>query len=115
MSPARRKQRRRRGALAPTTAEQGQPQQQAQAQQRGPGANWNWRTFPVYFAFSLGAFLGLYLGIIASALEREGQTWVSTGIFIAIAIMLGLGLSRLTTNWLANRRFIKARQKKAGR
>jgi hypothetical protein len=108
MSSARRRRRRSRGQATGGATEQ-------QPQARGAGAQWNWRTFPVYFGFSLGMFIGLYMGLIAGELSREGNTWMSTGIFIAVAIMLGLGLSRLTTNWLVNRRFIKARERKASR
>ncbi len=109
---SQRKGRRRRSRGGAATAEPqeqqggGQPQGQ---QQREPGANWNWRTFPVYFAFALGMFVGLYLGLLAYAADEGGDGWFTTGIFIAVAIMLGLGLSRITTNWLVRRRFIKAR------
>lgn len=76
------------------------------------GTGWRWRTFPVYFAFSLGAFLGLYLGVIAQVATDQGNNLVSSGIFIAIALMLGLGFSRLSTRWLTSRRWIKQREAK---
>ena len=25
---------------------------------------WKWKTFPVYFAFSMGGFIGLYVGVL---------------------------------------------------
>lgn len=75
-----------------------------------PGAVWKWRTFPVYFAFALGSFLGVYAGLLSAWFNDEGQTWLATSVFIAVAIMLGLGLSRLTTRWLITRRWIRARE-----
>lgn len=107
MSAARRRKRRARDASSDGTQVAERASQPApEPSQQGTG--WKWRTFPVYFAFALGAFIGLYLGLIASALDREGEQWLSTGIFIAIAIMLGLGLSRLTTKWLVTRRLSRA-------
>jgi hypothetical protein len=85
--------------------------QQAGARAAGP-APWKWRTFPVYFAFALGAFLGLYMGILSEWARREGADWIQTALFVAVAIMLGLGLSRLTTRWLIRRRLIRARQRR---
>jgi glycerol-3-phosphate acyltransferase PlsY len=73
-----------------------------------PLPEWKWRTFPVYFAFSLGAFVGLYLGLIAAA----GPAWLGTAVFITVAILLGLGLSRLTTRWLVTREWMRRREKR---
>lgn len=72
-----------------------------------PLPEWRWRTFPVYFAFALGAFIGLYLGILAAA----GPAWLGTAVFVTVAIMLGLGLSRLTTRWLVTRNWMQRRSK----
>jgi hypothetical protein len=65
-----------------------------------------WRTFPVYFAFALGAFIGLELGLLSANLPE----FYALSISVGLAIMLGLGLSRLTTRWLLQRRLIKARK-----
>ena len=73
-----------------------------------PLPEWKWRTFPVYFAFSLGAFVGLYLGLIAAA----GPAWLGTAVFITVAILLGLGLSRLTTRWLVTKELMRRREKR---
>jgi hypothetical protein len=80
-----------------------------------PSLGWKWRTFPVYFAFALGSFLGVYAGILSAWLNDEGESWLATSIFIAVAIMMGLGLSRLTTRWLVTRRWIRTRQQRAAR
>ena len=108
MSPTRRKRTRRdRGERSE------QPQAAAQSggsnQPAPPGPIWKWRTFPVYFAFALGAFIGLYAGILGSALQDEGEGWFLTATFIGVAIMLGLGFSRLSTRWLMDRNWIKPR------
>lgn len=73
------------------------------------GTGWRWRTFPVCFAFSIGAFIGLYLGVIAQVATDAGNNFLSSGIFIAIALMMGLGFSRLSTRWLTSRRWIRQR------
>ena len=65
---------------------------------------WKWKTFPVYFAFSLGAFFGLYAGL-AVAKNPDLLLVVST----VFALMLGLGFSRVTSRWLIRRRIIKPR------
>ena len=91
-----------------------QPQQQPQ---RGPGggkeakplAEWRWRTFPVYFAFSLGAFIAAYLGVAAGSVEHRTQVPVLI-LFITVALLLGFGFSRLTTRWLLTRKFAKNRK-----
>lgn len=103
MTPPRRRSRRSRGA-GQQAAGDGVATQPGGTQHRQRGANWTWRTFPVYFGFSLGIFIGLYLGLWAAWLEREGNDVLYLGIFVTVAIMLGLGLSRLTTNWLVKRR-----------
>lgn len=61
---------------------------------------WQWRTFPVYFAFAIGGFLGLYMGIIAGATNNGAVTAVFFGLW---AVLLGFGLSRLTSTWLLSR------------
>jgi hypothetical protein len=60
---------------------------------------WQWRTFPVYFAFSLGGFLGLYMGLIASATSET----VQLVFFMVWAILLGFGFSRITSRWMISR------------
>lgn len=73
---------------------------------------WRWRTFPVYFAFSLGAFIAAYVGVLAGIAEERGgnQTPVLV-LFITVALLLGFGFSRITTRWLLTRRFAKARDR----
>lgn len=109
MPSSRRRSRRRRRAAG--AAGEGAPVAPASAAQRvvRPLPEWRWRTFPVYFAFSLGSFVGLYLGLIVAA---TGEGWLVTAVFVAVAVMLGLGLSRLTTRWVVGRRWARARPKR---
>ena len=65
-----------------------------------PLPKWNWRTFPVYFAFAVGGFLGLYMGLIAGATANETVQLV---FFVFWALLLGFGLSRLTSRWMMSR------------
>ena len=108
MSPARRKRTRRDRSERGEQPTAGAPASGA-SQPAPPGPIWRWRTFPVYFAFALGSFIGLYVGILGSALQDEGQGWFLTSAFIGVAIMLGLGFSRLSTRWLMGRNWIKPR------
>jgi hypothetical protein len=78
-----------------------------------PLAEWKWRTFPVYFAGSLGLFVGVYIGWLAGfiAADSKNQT-VTTVVFVISAILLGFALSRVTTRFLLGRRWIKPRPRK---
>jgi VIT1/CCC1 family predicted Fe2+/Mn2+ transporter len=69
-------------------------------------APWHWRTFPVYFAFSLGGFIGLYLGIISQAVNNSILSLV---VFILFASLLGFGLSRITTRVMVSRNWVRPR------
>jgi hypothetical protein len=72
-----------------------------------PLPEWKWRTFPVFFAFALGGFLGLYMGLWASLSD--------TGFLIASvvwAVLLGAGFSRLSTRWILSRRWNRAQQRR---
>jgi hypothetical protein len=69
---------------------------------------WHWRTFPVFFALAAGLFAGMYLGIIAAAMGGV----FSIVVFIVIAVLMGLGLSRLSTRWLLERNWIKPRARR---
>ena len=71
-----------------------------QAQHVATMPKWKWRTFPVYFAFAIGGFIGLYMGLIAGATDNGALTAVVFGIW---AVLLGFGLSRFTSMWLLSR------------
>jgi hypothetical protein len=80
-----------------------QPAQQghAPAHQAPAQSNWHWRTFPVYFAFALGGFLGLEMGIVVAAPDMPGPAQaVVLGFW---AILLGFGISRITHKWMTSR------------
>lgn len=103
MSPARRR-RRPHGASGP----QGPAAAAAAAARPIPLPEWKWRTFPVFFAFALGGFLGLYMGLWASlndtAFLLASVTW---------AVLLGAGFSRLSTRWILSRRWARAQRRKS--
>ncbi len=67
---------------------------------------WKWRTFPVYFAFAVGGFAGLYMGLLAGATSNSTFTLVA---FAFWAILLGFGFSRLTSAWMVSRGWSRAR------
>jgi len=72
---------------------------------------WHWRTFPTYFAFSIGGFIGLYMGMIAGATANGA---VQAVFFAFWAILLGFGFSRLTSAWLLSRGWTRQVGKKRG-
>lgn len=81
----------------------------AQASAAGPAAalpRWQWRTFPVYLAFSVGGFLGLYSGLLAPVGSAANVV-----VFAFWAVLLGFGFSRFTSRWMMShnvgRRFAK--------
>lgn len=122
MSTARdreRERRRRVRAIARTTAEaRATPAGQEPTAPARPGyvpvplPPWRWRTFPVYFAFSLGLFLGVYAGVIAGIVNENGNNVPMLAVFLIAAVLLGLGLSRLTTRWMMSRNWIKPRPRR---
>lgn len=71
--------------------------------------NWEWRTFPVYFAFSLGGFIGLYMGLVAGATSNNT---VSLIVFTVWAILLGFGFSRITSRWMMSHNWGRRRTRK---
>lgn len=93
--------RRRRKAPAPPP---GTAPQTPAATQPLPLPPWKWRTFPVFFMFSLGGFLGLYMGVIAGAAESGAFFTVFSIIW---AVMLGAAFSRLSTRWIVSRRWAR--------
>lgn len=91
----------------------GQPASPLQARSVGGRSlpEWRWRTFPVYFAFSLGAFIAAYVGVLAGiAEEKSGNETPVLVLFVSVALLLGFGMSRITTRWLLTRRFSRARR-----
>ncbi len=107
--PSKHTSRRKRDSNAPRP-ELARPNQVAArppsaATPRGMG-EWNWKTFPVFFAFSLGGFLGLYLGVVTGT---TGNRWFTIVVFSAFAMLLGWGLSRILVRWLVHRKLVKPR------
>jgi hypothetical protein len=62
----------------------------------------------VFFALAAGLFFGLQLGVIVTS----ANSTVSIVVFVLVAVVLGLALSRLTTHWLLQRNWIKPRPKR---
>lgn len=69
-----------------------------------PMPDWKWRTFPVFFAFALGGFAGLYMGIFSA--ESSGFFVFASAFW---AVLLGLGFSRFTTRWIMSRQWAQRR------
>lgn len=82
----------------------GTTQREAETSRATPMSAWQWRTFPVFFAFAAGGFVGLYMGIFSGE---------SSGVFVFAsafwAVLLGLGFSRFTTRWIMSRRWAQKR------
>lgn len=57
---------------------------------------WRWKTFPVYFAFALGGFIGAYAGYITGFVHSDsGNSVPSTVMFGVAALLLGFGVAKI--------------------
>ena len=77
-----------------------------------PFPSWHWRTFPVYFTFALGLFIGVFVGVPSGIANEHGNGVPALVMFLIAAILLGAGLSRFTTRWLLGRNWVRPRAKK---
>ncbi len=102
MSPTRRRRRR----LARAGGGAGEAATGA-GTSRPPLPEWRWRTLPVFAALSVGLFTGIILG---SAVTGTGIA--GTVVFLIVAGMLGLSVSRLLTRLLMRRGFIRPRARR---
>ena len=102
MSPSRRRRRRIRGST-----EGGAEAAPKQPAAPPPLAEWRWRTMPVFIALSVGLFVGLYLGIAV-----QGSGIVATIVFLVVAGMLGISVSRYVMRLLMQRGIIKPQAKR---
>jgi hypothetical protein len=101
----------RRRSARRTHAGGGQPQlAQKSTNVPSPLPEWRWRTFPVYFAFALGAFIFTYVGVVVGATSDSNGPAVFV-LFITVALLMGFGMSRITTRWLLTRRFARNRNR----
>lgn len=107
MTATRRRSRRERnpGVMPPRAAPSLPPS-------LAPLPAWKWRTFPVYFAFSLALFIGVYVGMLAYAANDAGNSNVSLLVAGVPAVMLGLGFSRMMLRLMMTRGVIKPRPKR---
>lgn len=76
---------------------------------KGTMTPWKWRTFPVFFAFALGGFVGLYMGIFSA--ESPGFFVFASAFW---AVILGLGFSRITTRWIASKSLARRKKQQTG-
>ena len=102
MSPSRRRRRRIRGS-----SEGGGETVTKQQAAPPPLPEWKWRTMPVFIALSAGLFVGLYLGMVAT-----GTGIAATVIFLIVAGMLGISVSRYVMRLLMQRGIIKPQAKR---
>jgi len=102
MSPSRRRRRRVRGS-----SEGGGETVTKQQAAPPPLPEWKWRTMPVFIALSAGLFVGLYLGMVAT-----GTGIAATVIFLVVAGMLGISVSRYVMRLLMQRGIIKPQAKR---
>ncbi|MBI5947712.1 MAG: hypothetical protein HY875_06215 [Chloroflexi bacterium] len=108
MTTKRRERKTPRAAHAPAAAGSTQPQAGLP-----PLPPWHWRTFPVYFAGALGLFLGVYAGYLVGFVHAEtGNGTPTLVLFVTAALLLGFGLSRLTSRLMITRRWVKPRPKR---
>lgn len=70
---------------------------------------WRWRTFPVFFMFAVGGFLGVYMGLLAYASENNTVILV---VFLFWALLLGFGMSRFTSRWMMSRGWHRTQRKR---
>jgi hypothetical protein len=107
---SRSRRRRDSNAPRPELARQDQPTRPqpkaASAAAAPPVPEWKWKTFPVFFAFAAGGFVGLYLGVLAQATDNQ---WLSLVVFTSFAMLLGWALSRFVVRWMMLRRIVKPR------
>ena len=96
MSPSRRRRRRMRGPG------EGGGETAAKQPAAPPLAEWRWRTMPVFIALSVGLFVGLYLGVVV-----QGTGIAATVVFLVVAGMLGISVSRYVMRLLMQRGIIK--------
>ncbi len=108
MTTTRKRSRRERPAPGASAARPTPAVQAALA----PLPAWKWRTFPVYFAFSLALFIGVYVGLLAAAATDAGNSSVSLVVAGVPAVMLGLGFSRMMLRLMMTRGIIKPRAKR---
>ena len=101
----RRKSNTPRPELARTGQETGHRDEQ-RAALLAPPSKWQWKTFPVYFALSLGLFIGLYLGLLSAATDNETIQLI---VFLSTASMLGWGFSRFVVRWMTTHNWVKPR------
>jgi hypothetical protein len=109
MSTTKRRQRRAREqqTAIPGAAQTATPGPAATP--KPPVPEFKWKTFPVYFAFWLGALIFLELGIIAGA---TGNSAFTTVISAVVALFLGFGVARLAVNWMMRHNWVKPRPKR---
>lgn len=103
MSPTRDRRKRTRNAPRPEIARKPEARSVTGLPHQ-PMPVWHWRTFPVFFVFGLGLFIGVLTGSVGGIIQENGNGVPITVITAIAAIILGLGFSRFMTRWLLSRR-----------
>ncbi|MEX0782339.1 MAG: hypothetical protein WD557_06785 [Dehalococcoidia bacterium] len=106
MSTTKRRQRRAQQHVVPQAAPGSAPGPAAGTRPALP--EWKWKTFPVYFAFWLGALIFFQLGLIAAEVGGGFYTLVGAGV----ALFLGFGVARFVVNWMMRHDWVKPRAKR---
>lgn len=112
MSTSKRRARRKRAKGSAEPAQELQVEPEAAKAPPIALAEWKWATFPVYFAFSGGLFIGVYSGAIGIWAERQGNNNVFLVVSVTASLLLGFALSRLVLRFVIGRRWIRPKAKK---
>lgn len=107
MTATKRRGRRQRTAGAGTPP--ATPQPLAPGYQPPPLPSWKWKTLPVYLALTGGIFLGFNGGLAVGA---SGNSTLALGTSLGVAVLLGFGLSRVTTKWMVSRNWVSKTAKR---
>ncbi len=99
-------------STASAVGEQASHTESAAVRRVAPPVAWDWRTFPVYFALTLGLFAGVYIGAAAGYAESEGNGTPMTVAFVMSAILFGFALSRFTSRFLINKGWLRPKPRR---
>lgn len=72
---------------------------------------WRWKTTPVFLALGIGLFIGTMVGVPSGVASANGNGVASLVLFAVSALVLGAGVSRVTTRWILSRRLGGGRER----
>lgn len=112
----KRRTRSRGGSVATAEGAVEVPAAPHEAEERPALPQWKWRTFPVYFALSLGLFVGGYAGYLTGYVHaNSGDALPSTIMFGVMAVLLGFGVARFGVRGLMGWGVIKPAPRRSPR